>query len=151
MLSSNYIAATHNTTHSMHINVHNTTIPSSVPSTTPLCTQLTNIKHSWQNGTRCRDGVNVLWCRSHLVWLVFERFIPTCACFHLENFFVTFTLSLINCNSFCIMSVTVLRSKCQALLSLVPRLVCGLEEKSLVHTVCACSIFPGFLGIWKFP
>ena len=26
--------------------------------------------HSWQIGTRCRDGVNVLWCRSHLVWLV---------------------------------------------------------------------------------
>ena len=45
--------------------------------------------HSWQNGTRCRDGVNVLWCRSHLVWLVFEGFIPTCACFHSENFFVT--------------------------------------------------------------
>ena len=45
--------------------------------------------HSWQNGTRCRDGVNVLWCRSHLVWLVFEGSIPTCACFPLENFFVT--------------------------------------------------------------
>ena len=45
--------------------------------------------HSWQNGTRCRDGVNVLWCRSHLVWLVFEGSIPTCACFHSENFFVT--------------------------------------------------------------
>ena len=45
--------------------------------------------HSWQNGTRCRDGVNVLRCRSYLVWLVFEGFIPTCACFHLENFFVT--------------------------------------------------------------
>ena len=36
-----------------------------------------------------RDGVNVLWCRSHLVWLVFEGSVPTCACFHLENFFVT--------------------------------------------------------------
>ena len=23
------------------------------------------------NGTRCRDGVKVLWCHSHLVWLVF--------------------------------------------------------------------------------
>ena len=42
--------------------------------------------HSWQNGTRCRDGVNVLWCRSHLVWLVFEGSIPTCAGFHSENF-----------------------------------------------------------------
>ena len=28
--------------------------------------------HSWQNGTRCRDGVKLLWCHSHLVWLVFE-------------------------------------------------------------------------------
>ena len=34
--------------------------------------------HNWQNGTRCRDGVNMLWCRSHLVWLVFE---DTCTCF----------------------------------------------------------------------
>ena len=33
--------------------------------------------------------VNVLWCRSHLVWLVFEGSIPTCACFSLENFFGT--------------------------------------------------------------
>ena len=33
--------------------------------------------------------VNVLWCHSHLVWLVFEGSIPTCACFPLENFFVT--------------------------------------------------------------
>ena len=24
------------------------------------------------NGTRCRDGVKVLWCHSHLVWLVFR-------------------------------------------------------------------------------
>ena len=35
------------------------------------------------------DGVNVLWCRSHLVRLVFECSISTCACFHSENFFVT--------------------------------------------------------------
>ena len=35
------------------------------------------------------------------------------------------------------------------ILSLVPRLVRGRGEKSLVHTVCACSVFPGFLGIWK--
>ena len=26
--------------------------------------------HSWQNGTRCRDGVTVLWCHSHLVWFI---------------------------------------------------------------------------------
>ena len=42
-----------------------------------------------ENGTRCRDGVKLLWCHSHLVWLVFEGSIPTCACFHSENFFVT--------------------------------------------------------------
>ena len=27
---------------------------------------------SWQNGTRCRDDVNILWCHFHLCWLVFE-------------------------------------------------------------------------------
>ena len=53
--------------------------------------------HSWQNGTRCRDGVNVLWCRSHLVWLVFEGSIPTCACFHSENFCDLFLLLFFNC------------------------------------------------------
>ena len=45
--------------------------------------------HSWQNGTRCRDGVKLLWCHSYLVWLVLEGSIPTCTCFQLENFFVT--------------------------------------------------------------
>ena len=38
--------------------------------------------HSWQNGTKCRDGVKVLWCHSYLVWLVFDASIPTCTCFH---------------------------------------------------------------------
>ena len=36
--------------------------------------------------TRCRDGVNVLWCHSHLVWLVFEGSIRTCTCFQSETF-----------------------------------------------------------------
>ena len=45
--------------------------------------------HSWQNGTRCTNGVKMLWCHSHLVWQVFEGSIPTCACFLSENFFVT--------------------------------------------------------------
>ena len=45
--------------------------------------------HVWQNGTRCRDGVKVLWWRSHLVWLVFEGSILTCACFHLAKLIVT--------------------------------------------------------------
>ena len=31
----------------------------------------------------------MLWCRFHLVRLVFEGSIPTCTCFHSENFFVT--------------------------------------------------------------
>ena len=31
----------------------------------------------------------MLWCHSHLVWLVFEGFISTCACFHSQNFFET--------------------------------------------------------------
>ena len=38
---------------------------------------------------------------------------------------------------------------CSLVPSLVPRLVRGRGEKSLVHTVCACSVPPGFLGIRK--
>ena len=30
-----------------------------------------------KSGTRCRDGVKVLWCHSYLFWLVFEGSIPT--------------------------------------------------------------------------
>ena len=50
--------------------------------------------HSWQNGTRCRDGVKVLWCHSHLVRLVFEASIPTCTCFHEGKLFLTCFLLL---------------------------------------------------------
>ena len=83
-------------------------LPSQLPSITLLCTQLTDTKHSWQNGPRYKDGVNVLWCCAHLVWLVFESSIPTCAWFHLENFFVNcyihvhsfqFTVCKVNANS----------------------------------------------------
>ena len=42
--------------------------------------------HSCQNGTRCRNGVKVLCCHFHLVWLVTEGCIPTCACFYSANF-----------------------------------------------------------------
>ena len=42
--------------------------------------------HSQHLVIHYRDGVKVLWCHSHLVWVVFEDFIPTCACFHSENF-----------------------------------------------------------------
>ena len=38
--------------------------------------------------------MKLLWCHSHLVWLVFEGSIPTCTCFHSENFFVTLYLGL---------------------------------------------------------
>ena len=61
--------------------------------------------HSWQNGTRCRDGVKLLWCHSHLVWLVFEGSIPTCACSHSENFFVTCSCCL------CCISLEMVREK----------------------------------------
>ena len=33
---------------------------------------INNATHGSQNDTRCRDGVNVLWCHSYFVWLVFE-------------------------------------------------------------------------------
>ena len=82
MFSSNYTASTYNIHTLTSTCTTHPVLPSSLPST--------NTKHSWQNGTRCRDGVNVLWCRSHLVWLVFEGSIPTCACFHLETFFCCF-------------------------------------------------------------
>ena len=82
----NYIAATHNMTHSPCTSTC-TTHP--LPKLALLRTQLTQGIASCQNGTRCRDGVKVLWCHSHLVWLVFESSIPTCACFHSENFLVT--------------------------------------------------------------
>ena len=32
--------------------------------------------YSWQNGTRRRNSVKVVWYDSHLVWLVFEDSIP---------------------------------------------------------------------------
>ena len=49
------------------------------------CREFCDVR-SWQNGTRSRDGVKVLWCDSNLVWLVFEASIPTCTCFLSENF-----------------------------------------------------------------
>ena len=53
--------------------------------------------HGWQNGTRCRDGVKVLWCHSHLVWLVFEASIPTCTCFPSENFLLLVSVAFLYC------------------------------------------------------
>ena len=36
----------------------------------PKCMQRVCGVHSGQNGTRCRDGVKVMWCHPHVVWLV---------------------------------------------------------------------------------
>ena len=59
MPSSNYIAAIHNITQSLY---------------------------TWTCTTHPRQDVgmveSILWCHSHLVWLVLEGSIPTCACFH---------------------------------------------------------------------
>ena len=55
--------------------------------------------HSWQNGTRSRDGGKVLWYHSHLqvVWLVFECSISACACFHSENLFANIYIFFFHC------------------------------------------------------
>ena len=49
------------------------------------------------NGTRCRDGVKVLWSCSHSFCLFFYFYgsIPTMACFHSENFFGTCSCCLV--------------------------------------------------------
>ena len=90
---SNYITATHNTTHS-----HCTSTYQHTPSTThppafhnpsaynKQTQSILCISGSMQRGTRCRGGVKVLWCHSHLVCLVLGGSIPTCACFHSETF-----------------------------------------------------------------
>ena len=85
---SNYIAATNNITHSLCTFKCTIYTHHSHPSAFHNPSLHTTNKHKaylckwWQNGTRCRDGVKVLWCHSHLVWLVLEASIPTCACFH---------------------------------------------------------------------
>ena len=61
------------------------TWPTPLLSTTLLCTQLTKQTHSLRNGTRWSECV---------VGLVFESSVPTCACFHSENFFVTYSYHL---------------------------------------------------------
>ena len=37
-----------------------------IPCSFSECVESFFVVHSWQNGTRCRDGVNVLWCCSIL-------------------------------------------------------------------------------------
>ena len=87
---SSYLEAIHNVTHSPCTSTCTPNPTLLIPHCLHnYCTQLANIKHSWQNSTRCGDGMKLLWCHSHLVWLVFEGYILTCACFRSENFFVT--------------------------------------------------------------
>ena len=72
---------------SMHIKMHyppTTTHPTAFHNPSLQTNKYKAYQCKWQqNGTRCRDGVKVL---PHLVWLVFEASIPTCACFPSENF-----------------------------------------------------------------
>ena len=70
----------HNITHSPCTSTCTThpTLHILLPSTTLLGTQLIT-RHSWQHDTV--GMVKVLWCHSHLVWLVFEGSISTCADF----------------------------------------------------------------------
>ena len=74
-LSTLYIAATHNITQS---SCTSTCTPSTTHHTLPQPSAHNYSKPhkaylcKWQQkGTRCRDGVKVLWCHSHLVRLVF--------------------------------------------------------------------------------
>ena len=78
---SNYIAATHNITHSPCTSKCTTHPPlsTSLPSTTLLCTQQTQTIFVYLSGGKIaqdvyRDGVKVLWCHFHLVWLVLWGF-----------------------------------------------------------------------------
>ena len=82
-----YIAAIHNITHS------STYTPSTIHHTTfhnPLHTTKTHkssLCKRWQNDTRCRDVVKMLWCHSLVGFLGFHPYM--CMFFNSENFFVT--------------------------------------------------------------
>ena len=43
-----------------------------------LCTQLIASGMCWKNGTRCRDGAQVLLCCFYIVWFAFWNCISTC-------------------------------------------------------------------------
>ena len=69
ILNSNYIAATHNTTHSPCTSTCTThpALPSPLAfHNPPICTQLTQ----GRVGKMAQAVEMVLWCHSHLVWLV---------------------------------------------------------------------------------
>ena len=71
-IGQNKIAAVHNLTHSA-CTMHSTLLNLHPPLTRQvlLSTQETSTRHGWQNSSRCRDGVKVLWCCSHLAWFDF--------------------------------------------------------------------------------
>ena len=98
---SNYIAATHNITHSpctltcMHFTP--TTTHHTAFHNPPLYT--TNKHKAYlckleQNGRRCRDGVEVFWCHSQSSWLVLRVPYPHALVFVKENFFVTSSITI---------------------------------------------------------
>ena len=68
-LSSNKVATISNTTYSLYTTTHalHTHATAFHVQDNPLLHTTNMHKHSWQNGTRCRDGVKVLWCHSHLI------------------------------------------------------------------------------------
>ena len=49
------------------------------------------------NGTRCRDGVKVLWCHSLLVWFFFFRVPSLCALVFIQKTLCFFLLFLDCC------------------------------------------------------
>ena len=63
-------------------------LPTSLSSINIPHMHTTNTWHSWQNGTKCRDILKVLWCHSHLVWLVYEGSFSTALVFTQNTFFV---------------------------------------------------------------
>ena len=78
MFSCNYTAVSHNITDSPCTSTctPHPTLPSPLPQTS-YYTQLTNTRHRWKNGKRCRDVVKLLW---------FHSLAGSIHCFHSEKF-----------------------------------------------------------------
>ena len=93
ILNSNYIASTHSI-HTLHDCTSTCTthpaLPSQLPSTALLRTQLTNTKHSWQNGTRCRNGFKCVVVSFPSCLIDFEGFHPYLRLFSFRKRFCNF-------------------------------------------------------------
>ena len=97
---SNYIAATHNITHSLCTLKCATHPPllTPLPSTTLLCIQLINTKHICVSGSKMVEDVGIV-CKccgviSILVWLVLRVPYPHALVFLKENFFVSSSITI---------------------------------------------------------